>query len=540
MTLSFRTFIAVTVVPLMCACNAISSLEQDLRHHHPSDLATTPSPADMSASGAGGSTGGGGGGNGTGTDLGSTGAVDGGVAGAAVTAVDPESAPPGVTVALTGRGFQAGDTVQISNATYGTIALATVSVTATVILATLPSSTKSGAANVSVVRSGSSTNSVPFTVTSGHVYYIAPNGSDSNPGTIAQPWLHMDAASSKMHAGDTVYLRGGTYSGAMTITVSGTAAAPMNFIGYPGESAILTNPASNGTAATLTAQGAYLTFDHLKITSLRNPGFAVSVDPSAQYVTFSNCEMYGVANSGVLVIGGHNTFVRNSIHDNGSHDVLDHGIYVDGPYNTVRQNRVFNNWMFGIQLYNGYGAGSPAGHNTIEGNFSYHNGYGAKAAMGIAYSAGIVVADLHTDDVIRNNVLCDNADYAIMVIANQPNNAYTGNVSCYNHSGGFAFDAPGTGNTATGNISYNDAGTALRGVPPLVSDNNTYWKTGGTPTVGWSGSTYSLTAFESKSGQDLHSKVADPQLKNVPSSGFDSTKIATYDFCTPLNPALCN
>jgi hypothetical protein len=41
------------------------------------------------------------------------------------------------------------------------------------------------------------------------------------------------------------------------------------------------------------------------------------------------------------------------------------------------------------------------------------------------------------------------------------------------------------------------------------------------------------------SGQDLHSEIADPRFTSVPSSGFDSTKIAIYNFCTSLIPVLC-
>src|SRR5262245_65763367 len=97
MTFSFRSVIAVTVVSLMSACNSTSSSQDaDLRHHHPSDLATSSPPADMSTSGAGSGSGG----NGSGVDGGSTGAAGGSVAGASLTAVDPVTAPAGARVAL--------------------------------------------------------------------------------------------------------------------------------------------------------------------------------------------------------------------------------------------------------------------------------------------------------------------------------------------------------------------------------------------------------------------------------------------------------
>jgi hypothetical protein len=208
-------------------------------------------------------------------------------------------------------------------------------------------------------------------------------------------------------------------------------------------------------------------------------------------------------------------------------------MYVEGQYNSIKYNRIYNNWAYGVQLYNGHTY--PGGYNVVEWNLIYHNGYGSTT------SSGMVVDANQPGNTIRYNVLCDNANYAILVRAGLPNNKFTGNVSCYNHGGGFLFYEPGTGDTFTGNLSYNDAGAAMAGTPPLVSDYNVYWKSGGTPVLQWNGTSYtSLSAFQSASGQDAHSKVADPQFKNVPSSGFDSTKMTSYNFCTPLTATLCN
>ena len=49
------------------------------------------------------------------------------------------------------------------------------------------------------------------TALAGNVYYVATNGNDSNPGTLASPWRTMSASCAKLNAGDTLYARGGTY-----------------------------------------------------------------------------------------------------------------------------------------------------------------------------------------------------------------------------------------------------------------------------------------------------------------------------------------
>src|SRR5438874_4539075 len=109
----------------------------------------------------------------------------------------------------------------------------------------------------------------------GTVYYVAPTGgggSDSNPGTIDQPWATLKHATLSVHAGDTVYLRGGTYTNTTTPTnpdnaigneggigactygmCTGTAANPITFAAYPGETPVI----SHGTG---TPSGIYLKY----------------------------------------------------------------------------------------------------------------------------------------------------------------------------------------------------------------------------------------------------------------------------------------
>src|SRR5687767_3088590 len=63
-------------------------------------------------------------------------------------------------------------------------------------------------------------------------YYVATTGNDSNPGTMTQPFATLQRAHTAVSAGDTVFIRGGTYSivgvGASTsagisLTKSGTS-----------------------------------------------------------------------------------------------------------------------------------------------------------------------------------------------------------------------------------------------------------------------------------------------------------------------------
>ena len=75
----------------------------------------------------------------------------------------------------------------------------------------------------------------------GKKYFVAVNGSDSGPGTEAQPWATVNCAANRVEAGDTVVVRGGQYilTTQVRLRNSGRSDAWINFIGYPGEEPIL-------------------------------------------------------------------------------------------------------------------------------------------------------------------------------------------------------------------------------------------------------------------------------------------------------------
>ena len=86
------------------------------------------------------------------------------------------------------------------------------------------------------------------------VYYVDPNGSNSNSGSIELPWKSINYAQAKLSPGDTLYVRGGTYNGQAEITVNGREDAPITIAAYPGETPVLTNvvPLRGWTPCTLT------------------------------------------------------------------------------------------------------------------------------------------------------------------------------------------------------------------------------------------------------------------------------------------------
>jgi hypothetical protein len=98
----------------------------------------------------------------------------------------------------------------------------------------------------------------------GQTYYVATSGSDSNPGTLSEPFRTIDKGLVTLRAGDTLYIRGGTYTEqiggvAFTMLSPGRADAPVLVSAFPGERPVL--------VGLLWLDGMdYWTFDGLNVT----------------------------------------------------------------------------------------------------------------------------------------------------------------------------------------------------------------------------------------------------------------------------------
>jgi parallel beta helix pectate lyase-like protein len=67
----------------------------------------------------------------------------------------------------------------------------------------------------------------------------AAKGDDGNPGSRAEPWKTLAHALKHSTAGETLYLRGGTYYERVVITAGGTREKPLTVRSFPGELAVL-------------------------------------------------------------------------------------------------------------------------------------------------------------------------------------------------------------------------------------------------------------------------------------------------------------
>jgi MYXO-CTERM domain-containing protein len=132
-------------------------------------------------------------------------------------------------------------------------------------------------------------------------YYVAPTGSDSNPGTQASPFATLQKGADTAAAGDTVWIRGGTYK--------------------------ITTPKNSGAGIELSPSG---TSDTNRIKYWAYPGETPLFD-------FSNLQIQNGAYTFGIVIGGSwvhlkgieeccvpmNTKANNGFANNGSNNILE-------------------------------------------------------------------------------------------------------------------------------------------------------------------------------------------------------------------------
>jgi len=289
-------------------------------------------------------------------------------------------------------------------------------------------STGTQTARVTAIRPGGTTVVATYGGTAGPAavavlgWFAAPAGSSTGDGS-SRPWdlqTALHGGNGSVRPGDTVWLRGGTYTSAspVTSTLAGTSSAPIVVRQYPGERAVL--DARGATSSTsrgdfLTVAGNYSTFwgfevmdsdpnrsdtrpnlivvnaSHVKLINL------TVHDGGIGFYTFSepvDIEIYGCL--------AYNNGWQESAFGNG------HGIYAkstSGPV-SLRDNIVFNQFGYGIHIFTIAG---PDGLTNIhaEGNVSFNNG-ALDADPVNSPNANILFGG---SKPVRNGTLVDNMTY---------------------------------------------------------------------------------------------------------------------------------
>jgi len=248
-------------------------------------------------------------------------------------------------------------------------------------------------------------------------WFASPTGSTNGDGS-RQPWdlqTALNGGHGAVHPGDTIWLRGGTYTGPFSSSLSGTPTAPIVVRQYPGERATIDGDSSSVETFSIDGQWAvYWGFEIMQSATARSCDSCIGLRPTGVYVRFA----HDVKLINLIVHDvGHGVFTENAAHNieiygwiiyNGGNVNLTrsdgHGVYIhhDGiGWKIVRDNVIFDQFGFGIHGFTGIGV--PTLKNLVfDGNVLFNNGTISGIDNPNLQLGGREIAD---NDTVTNNML---------------------------------------------------------------------------------------------------------------------------------------
>ena len=170
-------------------------------------------------------------------------------------------------------------------------------------------------------------------------YFVAPDGKNTNPGTLAAPFATVQRAQESVNPGDTVFLRGGSYKVKPTelarvsgiyayifdLSKSGTEASPIKYWAYKDEKPVF--DFSEVKPAGLRVVAFFVGGNWLHLRGFEVTGVQVTLTGHTQSESFENQ-------------GNHNIYERLAMHDS-----MAIGLYlIRGGNNLILNCDAYRNW----------------------------------------------------------------------------------------------------------------------------------------------------------------------------------------------------
>ena len=400
----------------------------------------------------------------------------------------------------------------------------------------IPSSLPNGDYEIQVIVNGASSNTLPFTVASGKVYFLSPSGDDTTgDGSWSKPWRTFNnvlsgGTSSKLSAGDVVYSVGvGSTSGIRVGgkgTLSGAEGASISVSAYPGTSVSITGEGGDGAVVDnwwpSNNHNAYVNFSKISVTAYGNDpdypnGFRVIPYGRIVGVEITGPHVYG--GYGGAIVGGNGVpqggkylglYIHDYGYDNGwkynpnpnswtsppydgiagidctnctSADRFQHlfyvscrgdaGVHCEG-YEIGWCNLVNNHILHGLHIYDM----SPS--SGWKGTISIHDNYTENllgGAVDIATTSDSIAAvELYNNVIVNTN----GPAYRIFEAGTQGIKMYNNSVYNQTTSGTIPSDA-----VYFNNIMFDTQGVTYFSGTPISHSNNLFYSSKGVSAPAW-------------------------------------------------------
>jgi hypothetical protein len=217
--------------------------------------------------------------------------------------------------------------------------------------------------------------------------YVATNGNDSNPGTLAAPLATVQRAVALVPAGGTIAVRGGTYTltANIQITRSGAAGSPLTLTSYNGEKVVIDGdalgytPGAVGSTIPRAERGAI----HMEASWWRIAGLEITRGPYGIYCdsctnnTFERLTTRDNYETGFQLQGASSGNLILNLDSHGNRDPRKNGESADGL--GIKEGSGTGNVVRGARLWNnvddGFDAWLFTSPITIQSSVAYGNGY---------------------------------------------------------------------------------------------------------------------------------------------------------------------
>jgi hypothetical protein len=163
-------------------------------------------------------------------------------------------------------------------------------------------------------------------------FYVAKSGNDLNVGSEASPWLTIQKAAKTLRAGDTAYIKNGTYREIVSVKNSGSERNYITFKAYPGNKVVVDGTGNPGWHGIFNIRGKdYIRLEGLEIRN-NSIGWGVlvehekgNVNRPATHVELSGLEVHHTGGEAIQVRGNaYNIAIKNCVvHHSKKHSGID-------------------------------------------------------------------------------------------------------------------------------------------------------------------------------------------------------------------------
>ena len=346
-------------------------------------------------------------------------------------------------------------------------------------------------------------------------YFASTTGSATGAGTIGDPWTLAVAfaggyPANRVQPGDTVWIRGGTYTGQYLCQLSGTAGNPITFRGYPGERVTIDGnydpdvPGNTNATIRIMGVGGYVCIQDLEVMN-------------SQTNRWSNTAQTDARGDSIMVWPGNCKIINCVLHDDG-----------EGLFNvkTAQGTEIYGNLIYHDGYYSYESEKNPAiAIDLIPAGGSAITLSGTASGADVPVAASVTFSHNHS------------GDFLVVAAGARPVENYTNlsvtydGVSMTRCAGAYnAADGVGpvalfylaTANTGVHNVVVSWAGTAGRIMGVAQSFVNVHQTTPPTASGGWQSSQFSVPPYRVRVSSATNHMVVDAiNIYGVYAPGLD-------------------